>query len=76
VLIYYQALTQLVVLANLEGINAELIRQKISQSERLIKLNEIAISQMKALANNPSVKKLGEHFDSEAKKLLEIKKKK
>ena len=50
--------TQLVVLSNLEGINAELIRQSLSQSERLIKLNEIAISQMKALMSNSSIKKL------------------
>jgi len=50
--------TQLVVLSNLEGINAELIRQSLSQSERLIKLNEIAISQMKALINNSSIKRL------------------
>jgi len=46
------------VLSNLEGINAELIRQSLSQSERLIKLNEIAISQMKALMSNSSIKKL------------------
>jgi len=50
--------TQLVVLSNLEGINAELIRQSLSQSERLIKLNEIAISQMKALMSNSSIKRL------------------
>ena len=54
----YCDVTQLVVLANLEGINAELIRQGMSQSERLIKLNQIAISQMKALVNNSSIKKL------------------
>jgi len=52
----YCDVTQLVVLANLEGINDELIRQKLSQSERLIKLNEIAIIQMKALINNSSIK--------------------
>ncbi len=54
----YSDVTQLVVLANLEGINAELIRQGLSQSERLIKLNEIAIIQMRSLLDNPSVKKL------------------
>ncbi|PIX68498.1 DNA-binding protein [Candidatus Roizmanbacteria bacterium CG_4_10_14_3_um_filter_39_13] len=54
----YCDVTQLVVLSNLEGINAELIRQSLSQSERLIKLNEIAISQMKALINNSSIKRL------------------
>ena len=54
----YCDVTQLVVLANLEGINAEMIRQKLTQPERLIKLNEIAIIQMKSLADNNSIKKL------------------
>lgn len=54
----YADVTQLVVLANLEGINAELIRQKISQSDRLAQLNRIAISQMQSLIGNPSIKKL------------------
>lgn len=54
----YCDVAQLVVLANLEGINAELIRQGLSQPERLIKLNEIAIVQMKALIDNTSIKKL------------------
>lgn len=54
----YSDVVQLVVLANLEGINAELIRRGISQSERLIQLNTIAISQLKSLVDNPSVKKL------------------
>lgn len=54
----YCNVTQLVVLANLEGINAELIRQNMSQSERLVRLNQIAISQIKSLINNSSIKKL------------------
>ena len=54
----YADVTQLVVLANLEGINAELIKHGISQSERLMQLNQIAISQMKSLLGNPSIKKL------------------
>jgi hypothetical protein len=54
----YSSVEQLVVLANLEGLNAELIRQGLPQSERLIKLNEVAIFQMKSLLNTPSVKKL------------------
>jgi len=47
-------LEQLVVLTNLESLNSVLIRQGISQSERLLTLNEIAISQMRTLlaANN------------------------
>jgi len=54
----YADVTQLVVLANLEGINAELIKQEIPQSERLVQLNQTAISQMKSLIDNPSIKKL------------------
>lgn len=54
----YSDVTQLVVLANLEGINAELIRQGLPQNERLIQLNEIAIIQMQALLGNPAIKKL------------------
>ncbi len=54
----YTEVTQLVVLANLEGINAELIRRGLSQSERLIQLNSIAISQMQSLVGNASIKKL------------------
>lgn len=51
-------LEQLVVLTNLESINAVLIRQALSQQERLSKLNEIAISQMKSLLANHHIKKL------------------
>lgn len=54
----YADVTQLVVLANLEGINAELIRQELPQSERLLQLNQIAISQMKSLLNSYSMKEL------------------
>lgn len=57
----YCDVTQLVVLANLEGINADLIRQNLSQSQRLSKLNETAIFQMKALVDNPTIKKLENH---------------
>ncbi len=54
----YSDVTQLVVLANLEGINSELIRQGLSQNERLMQLNEIAIIQMQSLLGNPSIKRL------------------
>lgn len=51
-------LEQLVVLTNLEAINAVMIRQELSQAIRLKKLNEIAISQMKSLLSNNNMKKL------------------
>lgn len=54
----YANVIQLVCLAGLESLNAEFIRRDISQSERLIKLNEIAIIQMKSLTNNGDIKKL------------------
>ncbi len=53
-------LEQLVVLTNLESINAVLIRQGLPQTERLLKLNEIAINQMKSLLNSSGMKKLTE----------------
>ena len=51
-------LEQLVVLTNLESLNSVLIRQGISQSERLLKLNEIAISQMRTLLAANNLKRL------------------
>ena len=51
-------LEQLVVLSNLESINAMLIHQGISSADRLRQLNEIAISQMRSLLGAPAVKRL------------------
>ena len=51
-------LEQLVVLSNLESINAVLIYQGLAQSERLVQLNGIAITQMKSLINNKQIKQL------------------
>ena len=49
---------QLVVLSNMESINAVLIHQGLSQSERLFQLNKIAITQMKSLVGNKQLNKL------------------
>ncbi len=49
---------QLVVLSNLESINSLLINQGVNQQSRLEQLNEIAISQMKSLMSNSTMKKL------------------
>ena len=54
----YATIQQLVVLSNLESINAILIAQSIPQNERLIQLNNIAITQMKSLVDNQHIKKL------------------
>ena len=42
-------LEQLVVLSNMESINALLIQQNHPQSSRILQLNQVAISQMKSL---------------------------
>lgn len=47
----------LVVLTNLESLNSVLIRQGLPQPERLLKLNEIAITQMRTLLSASSVKR-------------------
>ena len=54
----YASLEQLVVLSNMESINALLIRQGLPQSERLVQLNNTAITQMRSLINNRELKKL------------------
>lgn len=51
-------LEQLLVLANLESLNAEFIKMKLQQSHRLIKLNQTAITQLKAILGNIIIKKL------------------
>ncbi|MCL2875232.1 MAG: KilA-N domain-containing protein [Betaproteobacteria bacterium] len=52
-------LEQLVVLSNLESINAVLIHQGLPMSERLEQLNGIAITQMRSLIGIATVKQLG-----------------
>jgi len=54
----YASIEQLVVLSNLESINALLIRDGLSQKDRILKLNNTAIIQMKSLLTNNGVKKL------------------
>jgi len=45
----YANINELICLSNMENINAVFINENISQKERLIKLNQIAIQQMKIL---------------------------
>lgn len=54
----YTDLKHLLILCNLENTNAELINDNIPQKERLVKLNNSAIRQMKILENDKSIKKL------------------
>ena len=46
----YATINELICLSNMENINAVLIQDGVPQSERLQKLNKIAISQMKVLS--------------------------
>ncbi len=52
------SIEQLVVLSNMESINALLIEQGLSQKDRLLQLNKVAISQMKSLLTNKTLKSL------------------
>ena len=53
----YATLEQLIVLSNMESINALLIRQGLLQGERLMQLNMVAITQMKSLLENQNLMK-------------------
>ena len=47
----YVSINQLICLSNMENLNAVFINEGLAQSERLVKLNKIAIQQMKVLEN-------------------------
>lgn len=50
---------QLVCLSNLENLNAMFINEGLAQTQRLKKLNDIAIQQMRLLIEDTGVKRLG-----------------
>lgn len=54
----YTDLLHLVILNNLQNTNAELIEEKVPQSERLVRLNNSARRQMKVLKDNKNIKDL------------------
>lgn len=56
-------LGQLIVLSNLETLNAEFIKNSISQSDRLQRLREAAISQLKSVTAAASTERLAQRFD-------------
>ena len=56
----YAAIEQLLVMANIEGMNAEFIHMGIPQGERLKRLNAIAIRQMQVLTATSQIKQLVE----------------
>jgi KilA-N domain len=57
----YATIEQLLVLANIEGMNAELIHMGLTQGERLKRLNAIAIRQMQVLTSASAIKQLKEY---------------
>ena len=62
----YADILHLIVLTNLENLNAEMITNGISQSERIVKLNNTAKKQLELLKNNSSVRRL-EKMDTQLK---------
>lgn len=54
----YADVSQLVCLSNLENLNAIFIKDNMPQGERLVRLNQIAIHQMKLLTEDTGVKRL------------------
>ncbi|MFA6177937.1 MAG: KilA-N domain-containing protein [Candidatus Paceibacterota bacterium] len=54
----YASIERLVVLSNLESINALLIREGLSQKDRILKLNSTAIIQMESFLTSNGAKKL------------------
>ena len=54
----YATIEQLIVMVNLENLNAQMINQGLEQKVRIIELNKIAKSQLQPFLNNSSVKQL------------------
>ena len=54
----YANMSQLVCLSNLETLNALFIQEKAPQAERLSKLNQVAIQQMRLLTDDSRIKRL------------------
>ena len=54
----YATINELICLSNMENLNAVFIEQGMTQSERLVKLNQIAIHQMSVLESGSNDRKL------------------
>ena len=59
----HASVEQLLVLTNMESMNAEFLRMKLPQAERLQRLNAMAILQMQTLTAHPSAARLGNKKD-------------
>lgn len=64
-------ISQLIVLANLENLNATFIKEGLPQQERLLRLNKEAIYQLTTFNNNKSIKKI-EALSTSRKNLLNL----
>jgi len=60
----HATIEQLLVLANIEGMNAEFIHMALPQGDRLKRLNQIAIRQMQTLSATAAVQQLGQPTES------------
>ncbi len=54
----YSTIEQLIVLSNIESLNAEMINLGIEPEKRLLRLNQVAIYQMKSILGHPATKRL------------------
>lgn len=60
----HATLQQLIILSNLESLNAEMIKQGIGRNNRLVELNRIAKDQMMSLLKSAGLKRLEDYNDS------------
>ena len=58
----FASVEQLIVLINLESMNADMIRQGISPKERLMKLRNVAYYQLKSLNSSHAAGKLKQNI--------------
>lgn len=61
----YATIEQLLILANMENLNAEYMSLNLPQSDRYIRLCKVADHQFSLIANNPSLKSLEDKYKKE-----------
>jgi hypothetical protein len=61
----HASVEQLIILINIESLNADMIRDKISMGERLKKLRSVAYYQMQSLTRNKSIERIKENLIEE-----------
>lgn len=63
----YASVEQLIILVNIESINADMIREGIPMNKRLEKLRNVAYYQMESLIRNKSIEKIKSNIIDSAK---------